>query len=561
VATIAPGGKSCSGGPRIGLSCSVHADCPGVANGCVNDSIMEIGNAGRDLASTGMMYLRPGALGGGTSVQLFTTASRGSVAINGGNLCLRGPLGGPNPDCRRQWPVSGGGELYWDIVAETLKPKQESHLRIGTFANPLPDSSGPGLAIYANNASATDKAIKFNNGGRFCIGFVLDWCYGSTNINLGSKMSVSGNLTVDILGVDRFLTWFPTSGTGFRVWDQGIDGLAAAALGLGAGPDADTFDGNRSKITLPFTNNGNLFWKKWRQFEPGPKTIYNFTAICLHTTDSKLCKDGDRQGFPCANDSNCPNGTPGSCTNICASQNATCPATRGDRCLYAGTCLNSGPENMQDCYLDVPSECPGGTCVLKNCTATSQCTHNGPPTKVEETCMIGDYFCAIEGYCTSTNPAYNGDPCRTDNPAGCPDGRCVRKPCLSLDDCNSDPNESCLTGDLVVESHYVGAIVLPCAERCAGLIKCQGQTAEPICGSFGSQVNYITGKSVNLQGLGGPTGCYLTDGGDPFCGQPAHPACLQTCGCDCLLYQDENYQVPLLPNSGGDICTEAIRSS
>lgn len=71
---------------------SVYQGVISIVPGGLNDHVMEIGNAGRDIASTGSIYLRPGTVNGGGGDVVITAQN---TVSEGGELILAGA--GSNP--------------------------------------------------------------------------------------------------------------------------------------------------------------------------------------------------------------------------------------------------------------------------------------------------------------------------------------------------------------------------------------------------------------------------------------------------------------------------------
>lgn len=147
--------KDANGLPYTKLA--VYQGVVSIVPGGAGDSVMEIGNAGRDIASTGGLFLRPGSSG---SVSIG--AQDGT--LEGGDLVLNGA--GSNP----AWTVDSYGSMlrFHSSGAEKVTIQQTGSVGIGLngLATPLAKlavnngatgsgSAGDGVAIYSNTGNST----------------------------------------------------------------------------------------------------------------------------------------------------------------------------------------------------------------------------------------------------------------------------------------------------------------------------------------------------------------------------------------------------------------------
>lgn len=194
-------------------------------------SIMEVGNAGRDIVSTGSIYLRPSGTHAASS---FIGAQNSNVQ----DLYLSGTLdvancisiaGGP---CNTSWS-SGGGSSTWKITDDTYfltTFTSAQAVRIGSAGNPV--TAGPAFQYGAGQLFATNRggggAARFD-GRTEVKGMVRvrgqKLCSGGDNAGAqcpnGDECGPGGTC------VDRN----PISINGFTAWDEGNDGEGSGLLG------------------------------------------------------------------------------------------------------------------------------------------------------------------------------------------------------------------------------------------------------------------------------------------------------------------------------------------
>ena len=176
-------------------------------------SVMEIGNAGRDIASTGTIYLRPGSVAAAQAISFYkdaATANKTTLDVPG-NICLSGV-------CLNAWP-SGAGSSFWTQTGTHVQPVNLGYQV--SIARALP------LEIYSNHAQ---EAALFSNA----LGY-------SARIESGS-FDVTGSLEVTSASPDAITVSDPFAnptecpGNICRVWNPSNDGAASTL-------DADLLDG------------------------------------------------------------------------------------------------------------------------------------------------------------------------------------------------------------------------------------------------------------------------------------------------------------------------------
>ncbi|MBI4092862.1 MAG: hypothetical protein HY420_02975 [Candidatus Kerfeldbacteria bacterium] len=208
-ATITPGANQ---------KVTVYQGVAIVAPGDPGASIMEIGNAGRDIASTGSIFLRPNSTGSGTRFYQCTAGScfglqnldlTGDLTI-GKDLCF---FGG---DCRSSWPP---GTTEWKLInvfGPVLQPKVLTNaVHVGSPGSPV--QGGPALNVAAPGGVAT-----YVNRGSGYAGLF------DGNVSTTADVKVYGTITSN----------------GRPVWDASNDGQ-------GSGLDAGKIDGMVVRYETP----------------------------------------------------------------------------------------------------------------------------------------------------------------------------------------------------------------------------------------------------------------------------------------------------------------------
>lgn len=588
--TIAPV-RLCVGGTNPGLSCPNATECLG-GGVCTVASTMEIGNAGRDIAGTGEMYIRPGSTDRSVAVRLFKAANgRAEVFLSNGSLCL-GSVSGTT--CRSTWPSSGGpGDTYWEEFSSTpktcvggryagigcfddfdcvgggicttqaartsLRPSAAatpSSIRIGRPNTPIPSSSGRAVEVYGNGSTVARIGGPLEAGTRLYDEGTSRYLY------LGGSISITGNLFIRNAGFSH--GEFENSEPLARVYDS-VDAYSNYNVtyredGDEGSIDADTFD---SSSSLPFPSyycrkgsnpgascvnvagNGPnpalcLGGGECQKNDLFPLKISTddgtgyYGRLCLKTNSSKLCAGGaatSNAGTPCTNSSQCTNGAV--CINMCLSTLEQCPfhprPTAFD--TVGGYRCFGGANDQQSCTTlgTNTAECPN--CTGPGCPASAKrCSNSGAVCTSSSQCGTGACILRTVGQCT----AYR---CHDSNQA-----------CVTKDDCGI--GQGCIRGDIHsanIPLNTCGS--LNCATFCRGRTACSGATAEPICGTYGTRTNYTNGEPARIDyWLGGSCG--------PDCsmGCPPGPyASVQI--CDCYVDDVATFYQARPPGSEGLLCT------
>lgn len=207
---------------RIAVSNGVITVAPGGAT----DSVMELGNHGNEIVSTGPIFLRPGGTEAGSrfignSDQTQDLSMTGDVLIGGGVV-----IGDPAVPSNRKtvWPEPDGWSRLSDATFNYLTPNERS-VSVSTGTQSLnPEAYGFGMYSRDFNYSALN---------------VSNYDYGANAIAFNSK-------NVDIRGD---LQIFPgalysrAAGSDSRVWTTENDGD-------GSGLIADTLDGNDTYVAV-----------------------------------------------------------------------------------------------------------------------------------------------------------------------------------------------------------------------------------------------------------------------------------------------------------------------
>jgi len=233
---------------------SVYQGVIALAPAGTNDSVMEIGNAGRDLASTGDLFFRPSSISYDVGIRLYNNGGYADMNVPG-KVCLH--PGGGAADCRTEWPTGGGSNL-WDRIADAklghpdlgyLYPKETGlGIQIGSNGTPVQVSpaSGP-AAEFISNGSSYDYAawiVHGNNG----VGALFQGNVYSSSEVWGLQRVCVGNGAG--LG--------PNCGAGFsEAWHPAnAADPATANEGLNSGLDADLLDGMNVTLEYPTCTSG-----------------------------------------------------------------------------------------------------------------------------------------------------------------------------------------------------------------------------------------------------------------------------------------------------------------
>lgn len=221
VATVSVIAKPLTGSGVIGTM--VYQGVALVTSGESGSSVLELGNNGQEIASSGDIYLRPNYLPAtsGSVLQAIkfvknATTGRTDVYAPGGVCFASGT-------CQDTWPT-GGGTSLWNLV---------SGQRLETA------TAGRTVSFVKNNpSSATANAVEL-------VAQNTDTVFGVSNtFGIAAQFSqgalIQGNVIVDKRSSgDEFLMVNTDTNTSYKVWHYGNDGHTSSATGL----DASKLDG------------------------------------------------------------------------------------------------------------------------------------------------------------------------------------------------------------------------------------------------------------------------------------------------------------------------------
>ena len=197
---------------------AVYQGVLSIAPGRDTNNVLEFGNNGSDIASTGNIYFRPGRLAETNSVRFAGTSGKTDIYIPG-RLCINGA-------CVPPWP-SGSGTSLW----------QQNGVQLETINTP---STQPrGVEILNPNASLVEggsalEAVGNKNGTS--VVYISNTSGPALQLNAGGY--IRGDLSLTTSNITSPITVNYTfngvPGVG-KVWYPGNDGA-------GSGLDADMLD-------------------------------------------------------------------------------------------------------------------------------------------------------------------------------------------------------------------------------------------------------------------------------------------------------------------------------
>lgn len=196
---------------------NVYQGLVAVTSGEAGAALMEIGNAGQEIASTGPLRLRPDYLTGANSVWMVGDLSTGRANLHApGGVCFASGA------CADTWPATGANN--WQLALnQYLKPTAAANTM--QFIQPVANLFTPALDLVANNA---DHALSVSN----TIGEAAQFVSGAT---------LEGDLLVDARPSGDEIVIVRNTANGavsYPVWHAGNDGHTAT----GTGPDASKLD-------------------------------------------------------------------------------------------------------------------------------------------------------------------------------------------------------------------------------------------------------------------------------------------------------------------------------
>lgn len=309
----------------------------GVVSIISGTSAMEIGNAGRDIAATGDIYLLPqGAVyPRGIRIKKSDRFAEAAIDVGSGRLCLNTDQAGAYT-CVTAWTSGSGSDSLWNSSGGILTPVTQvpaiQTLRIGTSSQPV---HGRALDLYGSYAGGATLDVNF-------AGIVFGDVYVDGQVRMYNGLS----LTVDNP------IW-----SGYNRFNR--------VTGFGTGIDADTFDGS---AVLPFASDNNLFWKTQSTCKQGEHVneACSYTAQCTAgagscNTSTRRCNSGSfSESGTCATDADCHYDCVTEAVAMCLNAQITAP--------NSGICTGGGNAGTQ---CTSSGQCQGGVCTTM-CTVTPQ---------------------------------------------------------------------------------------------------------------------------------------------------------------------------------------------
>lgn len=426
-------------------------------------NVLEIGNAGRDIAGSSDIYLRPGGVTTANAVKLARSVTYTQAAVTipgGGQVCLDQTQAG-GWSCQPTWPTGGpGGDTLWTLTGSVLSPvilpspNDIDTIQIGS-QDLLRECRGG--TVGTNQTVCSNDTICISSYGP------LSYCeiVGDKAVN-GSALVLNANLASPALqGTNQFITGYDqnptdpifsgiytggdvritggrlvanyysgialydstnfTGGWGVEPWSQTnvfYDPTRSSSFNsAGSGIDADTFGGT---VTLaPLQSDKNIYWKI--------PTQYRFSA----------CDGGTNHGATCAVKDDCPNfNAPCSARYVCIGG-----ANNGQ------VCSPGGVVNAADCgagvYCDLPRACSGGVNDGRPCRTATSDTDCGTGISCVRTdgkvCREGDrknQSCTVDNDCPGTTTVGRCNyPLRCTGYCELSDGTRTTNSCTSDNDC------------------------------------------------------------------------------------------------------------------------------
>ncbi|MBI4092863.1 MAG: hypothetical protein HY420_02980 [Candidatus Kerfeldbacteria bacterium] len=571
-----------------------------VNTGAASDSILELGNAGRDIVSTGDIYFRPDNTSAGLRFSGNTTDNTQDLLVTGDlsvgrNICLGGV-------CQSAWPSTID---LWETVTNAgftyLQPKQDAGI------NPAIQIGDPVkfCAIDGNECTYSGDCRQENciansceQSGGYCEDYT--WCpnlactgaggvsgknalevYGRTTGSAlqsgagytffgefdeaGNPIPGSGNVRVSgILDVNkRDVNWLfndISNRSSLKRLAAGVDVFTKAFHYLNNDPspfempteiDADTLIAEAATpFTNPSTKKKDFFWKKKDVTSQSEGYTYHYDALCVASDYTNLCQGGTASGNPCVTPAQvtaCTNGG-GTCKTLCKNEQQLCKAEMAGRCAAGsgkdiGLGYNVDFENFP-CNPAENGPLPGG---LNPACGTGTCTTSSCPS----------------GYNNCSPPIVSGECQRLASNGGI---TLTGRTCRSSNDCQSTtnpldnwyPGEICVFGKLFVYEPGAGAVSCQNSEQTYGSASCeykckQTNTADwynnipgvyPAC-TGQDQCTSLNPDDINI---------YRTSGYCTWRNSYPQDRTGQRWFCDCVLHESLPYTTTTT-GSGGDLCT------
>jgi hypothetical protein len=288
--------------PNISIKAAIYQGVVAIAP--TTTTVLELGNAGRDIAGSSDLYLRPNGLAEAQGAHIVASGTVSDLYV--ASLCLYGT---GSEVCQSGVP-SGGSDTFWRSVVQS-----------GTFEHLMTNAANQGVQIGSQTSPVLGKALEINtNAVAPAITLTGDMMTGSlddgdySTIGSGS-VAVSGRLQItnSIVAQDTLRVGYHLNTDNYAiVWSQLYQGRFT-------GLDADTFDGTTSVL---FSNvaKKDFFWK---DIIASPTQQYQ--VLCVHSESPSLCSNtsGALSGKICTTNAECGSG---SCVRLCQTENATCAA-------------------------------------------------------------------------------------------------------------------------------------------------------------------------------------------------------------------------------------------
>lgn len=186
-----------------------------VTTGEVGSNILELGNSGQEIVSSGDLYLRPQALTEAQGVR-FTTDVTGRTSVHAkGGVCFA------TGQCQDTWPT-GTATSLWTLSSGILSPSTATDSLVWS----RPDSAGAAELV---SDIASTETLRVSNTAGIAARFGDVSFYNSLYINSRA-------------GGDEMLIADPADlNTLYKVWHSGNDGHSGNLAS--PGPDASLLDG------------------------------------------------------------------------------------------------------------------------------------------------------------------------------------------------------------------------------------------------------------------------------------------------------------------------------
>ena len=190
-----------------------------VTSGEPGSALMELGNGGKEIASTDKIQLRANSATGAAAVRVEKDAATGRANLHApGGVCF----GAGN--CVTAWPTGGSGTTFWHANGGVnIQPETITN---GIDFSPTLANYNAGLELTANN---TDRALYVSNKIGVSATSAAQFVGG---IDITGDLLIDARPSGDELVINK-------NGVDYPVWHSGNDGHTAT----GTGPDASLLDG------------------------------------------------------------------------------------------------------------------------------------------------------------------------------------------------------------------------------------------------------------------------------------------------------------------------------